>query len=148
MAKEKDGITLDTTGLVHEAWIKLQKSAPGHWQNRQHFFGTAAEAMRRILVDAARRRLAKKRGGGAEELSADELELGSPVLDERLLGVHEVLDQLEKDSPLQAQIVKLRFFGGMKLEEIAALLETNKSQIRREWSVAKVWLYRELNEEK
>ena len=93
MAAERAGGTLDATGLVHEAWLRLEKSAPAEWRDRKQFYGAAAEAMRRILVEAARRRLAAKRGGGEKAVTWDEsLPVSSPLKDERLLGVHEVLD--------------------------------------------------------
>jgi RNA polymerase sigma factor (TIGR02999 family) len=142
MAAERQGQTLNATALVHEAWLRLQKSAPDTWRDRKQFFAAAAEAMRRILVDAARRRLAAKRGGGEAPVPLDELNLPAPVADERLLGVHEVLDQLEAEDGMKAQIVKLRFFSGMTNDEIASLLEVNEKTVRRHWSLAKLWLYR------
>lgn len=142
VAIERQGGTLDATALVHEAWLRLQKSAPGQWRDRKQFFAAAAEAMRRILVEAARRRLAAKRGAGADAVPLDGLDLPAPVADERLLGIHEVLDQLEDEDEIKARIVKLRFFSGMSHDEIAALLEVNEKTVRRHWTLAKVWLYR------
>jgi RNA polymerase sigma factor (TIGR02999 family) len=148
MAAERPGQTLNATALVHEAWLRLQKSAPEHWRDRKQFYGAAAEAMRRILVEAARRRLAAKRGGGKEAVAfEDDLHVPVPMADERLLEIHEVLDQLEEEDEMNARIVKLRFFGGMKHEEIATLLEVSEVTIRRHWAVAKLWLYEALNEE-
>jgi len=147
MALERQGGTLDATALVHEAWLRLQKSAPEKWRDRKQFFGAAAEAMRRILVESARRRLAAKRGAGEDAVPLDGLDLPSPVADERLLGIHEVLDQLALEDELKAHIVKLRFFGGMNHDEIAALLEINEKTVRRHWSLAKIWLYRAMNKE-
>lgn len=147
MVAEQPGQTLDATGLVHEAWLRLEKSAPREWRNRKHFYGAAAEAMRRILVEAARRRLAAKRGEGERAVPIDEaLPLSAPMADERLLGIHEVLDQLEKEHEMDAQIVKLRFFGGLKQDEIAALLEVSDKTVQRHWIMAKTWLYRALKE--
>jgi len=142
VAIERQGQTLNATALVHEAWLRLQKSAPEKWRDRKQFFAAAAEAMRRILVDAARRRMAAKRGGGEAPVPLDELNLPAPVTDERLVGVHEVLDQLETEDAMKAQIVKLRFFSGMSNDEIATLLEVNERTVRRHWSLAKLWLYR------
>lgn len=142
MALERGGHTLNTTALVHEAWLRIQKSAPAEWRDRGQFFGAMAEAMRRILVDAARRRIAAKRGGGAEDMPLEELDLHGSVVDERLLEVHEVLDQLETEDQIKAQIVKLRFFSGMSNEEIASLLDINEKTVRRHWALAKIWLYR------
>lgn len=145
MASERDGQTLDATGLVHEAWLRLEKSAPEEWRDRKQFYAAAAEAMRRILVDAARRRLAAKRGGGQEPIPLeDEMPVPAPVADERLLGIHEVLDELEREDELEARIVKLRFFGGMTHAEIAALLEISERTVERHWALAKLWLYRAL----
>lgn len=139
---ERPGHTLNTTALVHEVWLRLQKSAPERWRDRKQFFAAAAEAMRRILVEAARHRTAAKRGGGEEHLPVHELEIASYLADERLLEVHEVLDRLEAEDPVKAQIVKLRFFSGLSHEEIASLLEVNEKTVRRQWTLAKVWLYR------
>lgn len=148
MAGERDGQTLDATGLVHEGWLRLEKSAPAEWRDRKQFYAAAAEAMRRILVEAARRRLAAKRGGGEGAVPLDEdLPVPAPMADERLLGVHEVLDQLEKEDELNAGVVKLRFFAGMTNEEIAALLEVSVTTIKRRWVIAKVWLYEALSGE-
>ena len=147
MAAERPGQTLDATVLVHEAWLRLEKSAPERWRDRKQFYAAAAEAMRRILVEAARRRLAAKRGGGERAVTLkDELPVSSSVTDERLLSVHEVLDQLEAEDEMEARIVKLRFFGGMTHEEIAALLEVSERTVERHWALAKLWLYRALRE--
>ena len=142
MAAERQGGTIDATALVHEAWLRLQKSSPEQWRDRKQFFAAAAEAMRRILVESARRRMAAKRGGGEAAVPLDGIDLPAPVNDERLLGIHEVLGQLEAEDEIKARIVKLRFFSGMNHDEIAALLEVNEKTVRRHWELAKVWLYR------
>lgn len=131
---------------MHEAWLRLERSASRQWRDRAEFYGFAAEAMRRILVESARRRLSAKRGGGAAKVPLEEndLPVTSPLPDDRLLEVHEVLDQLEAEDEIKARIVKLHFFGGMNHSEIAALLEVNEKTIRRHWEIAKVWLYRSL----
>ena len=144
---ERPDHTLNATALVHEAWLRLEKSAPDEWRDRKQFFAAVSEAMRRILVEAARRRLAAKRGSGEAAIPESEVDISGPIPDERLLAVHEVLDQLEEEDEMNARIVKLRFFGGMKNDEIAALLEVNEKTVRRHWTVAKVWLYRALQEE-
>lgn len=145
MAAERAGGTLDATGLVHEAWLRLEKSAPEQWRDRRQFYAAAAEAMRRILVEAARRRLAAKRGAGQEAVQLeDALPIAAPAADERLLGIHEVLDRLEQEHAMDAAVVKLRFFGGMTNAEIAALLEVSERTVERHWKLAKLWLYREL----
>jgi RNA polymerase sigma factor (TIGR02999 family) len=146
MAGERSDHTLNATALVHEAWLRLEKTAPDQWRNRKHFFAAVSEAMRRILVEAARRRLAAKRGGDKASIPEDEVNILAPIPDDRLLAVHEVLDQLEQEDEMKARIVKLRFFGGMNNDEIAALLEVNEKTVRRHWTVAKVWLYRALEE--
>lgn len=142
MAAERQGGTLNATALVHEAWLRVQNSAPEQWRDRKHFFAAAAEAMRRILVESARRRMAAKRGGGEAVVPLDGIDLPAPVNDERLLGIHEVLDQLEAEDEIKARIVKLRFFSGMNHDEIAALLGVNEKTVRRHWELAKIWLYR------
>ena len=146
MAMERNGLTLGTTALVHEAWVRLEKSAPERWRDRPHFFAAASEAMRRILVEAARRRMAAKRGAGERPLPVDEIEVAGEMDDERLLAVNEALDHLEAADPVRARIVKLRFFSGMENEEIAGLLGVNEKTVRRHWAVAKVWLYRFLRD--
>lgn len=147
MSREREGHTLNTGGLVHETWLRLEEGAPDRWRDRSQFYAAAAEAMRRILVDSARRRLAAKRGDGAVPVPADQIELFAPLPDKRLLAVHEALDQLEKENELNARIVKLRYFGGLKHREIATVLEMGETTVRRHWAVAKVWLYRALKDE-
>lgn len=144
MAAEVPGQTLQPTALVHEAWLRLGGDAQPHWQNRAHFIAAAAEAMRRILVERARRRLRLKRGAGAEHVELDESALAAPADDERLLHVHEALDRLTAEDPLKAQIVKLKFFVGLGHAEIAALLDVDEKTVRRHWEVAKVRLFQEI----
>ncbi len=146
MRGERADHTLGATALVHEAWLRLERSAPQQWRNRGEFYGLAAETMRRILVESARRRLTQKRGGGAAAVPLEENDLAVTSLlpDDRLLEVHEVLDQLEAENEMDARIVKLRFFGGMKHAEIAALLDVSEMTVHRHWAAAKVWLYRAL----
>jgi RNA polymerase sigma factor (TIGR02999 family) len=145
MAAERAGQTLDATGLVHEAWLRLERTAPERWRDRKQFYGAASEAMRRILVEGARRRLAAKRGGGEVPVPfEDALVVAAPMTDQRLLGIHEVLDQLEAHDQMEACIVKMRFFGGLSHGEIAALLEVSERTVERHWALAKVWLYRAL----
>jgi RNA polymerase sigma factor (TIGR02999 family) len=148
MAGEREGHTLSATALVNEAWLRLQKSMPEEWRDRKQFYGAAAEAMRRILVEAARRRLASKRGGAGEDDPLDEeIHVFASLVDERLLGIDEVLDRLEKEDEMKGRIVKLRFFGGMKHDEIAALLEVSEVTVRRHWLKAKMWLYDAMNDD-
>ncbi len=146
MRNERAGHTLGATALVHEAWLRLERDAPRQWRDRAEFYGFAAEAMRRILVESARRRLSAKRGGGESSapLEDNDLPVTSTLPDDRLLEIHEVLDQLDEEDEIKARIVKLRFFGGMTHAEIAALLEVNEKTVRRHWEMARVWLYRAL----
>ena len=144
MAGEREGHTLSATALVHEAWLRLEHSAPDQWRDRQQFYGAAAEAMRRILVEGARRRLAAKRGGGDTAVPLDGMDIAAPLPDERLLAVHEALDQLEREDELKARIVKLHFFSGLMHEEIASLTGLNERTVRDHWAVAKIWLFRVL----
>lgn len=141
MAREAPGQTLQPTALVHEAWLRLGGDDQPPWQNRIHFLGAAAEAMRRILVENARRKLRLKRGGKKEPIDLHESALEAPAEDEKVLQVHEALEVLAAEDPEKANIVKLRFFGGLNHDEIAALLGVNEKTVRRHWEVAKVRLF-------
>ncbi len=146
MAQEAPGQTLQPTALVHEAWLRLGADAQPLWQNRAHFFAAAAEAMRRILVERARKRKALKRGGGAGRVSLDELEI-PPIEagdDEQLLAVDEAVEKLAAVHPRQAELVKLRYFTGMTFEEAAAALGIAVSTAKEWWSYARAWLAVEL----
>ncbi len=147
VSKERPGLTLNATALVHEAWLRLEKSAPEQWRDRGQFFASAAEAMRRILVEAARRRGATKRGSGQTPVPLEGLEVEDRPDDRRLMEVNEVLDELEAVDPIKAAIVKMRVFCGLENGEIAAVLEVNEKTVRRHWELAKVWLYRAIREE-
>ena len=144
MAGEMAGHTLQPTALVHEAWLRLNSARAQSWENRAHFFGAAAEAMRRILVESARRRQSLKRGAGAahEELHESVLVLTAPP--DELLAVHEALDQLAAEDPAAAELVKLRYFVGMTMEESATALGLPPRTAERLWTYAKVWLKREI----
>jgi RNA polymerase sigma factor (TIGR02999 family) len=142
MALEKSCHTLNPTALVHEAWLRIQKSAPTKWRDRKQFYAAASEAMRRILIEAARQRLSAKRGGGERPLPIDAVDIHSVIPDRQLIDIHEILDELEREDEMKAQIVKLRFFSGMNHDEIAALLDVNEKTVRRHWVLAKIWLYR------
>ena len=147
IARERPDHTLQTTGLVHEAYVKLVDQREVQWQNRAHFFGIAAKLMRRILVDDARHRLRSKRGGGAAPLQIDDMPIAAPApgLDAiDAVALDRALQELEQLDPDQARIVELRFFGGLTLEETAAVLEISPATVKREWAVAKGWLYRAL----
>ena len=144
MAGEQLVTMLQATALVHEAWLRM--SGPDGemqtWSSRKHFFGAAAEAMRRILVEQARRRLSAKHGSGQRADLLKEADGVAAPSDDKLLHVHEALDQLAKEDPQRAELVKLRFFAGLSHAEIAALLETSERTVRREWTLAKTWLFR------
>jgi len=142
---ERPGHTLNTTALVHEAWIKLADQDRTSWQNRLHFFGVAATAMRRVLINYARARTAMKRGGTAPHVDLDEVEhlLGEREAEE-LIALDEALDRLREFNPRGAEVVTQRFFGGLTHDEIAQLMGTSTVTVRRSWSVAKSWLRREL----
>jgi RNA polymerase sigma factor (TIGR02999 family) len=148
LRKLPPGQTLQPTALVHEAYLRLAGQGSQRWANRSHFFASAAESMRRILVDQARRKAAQRRPPGALQQPLDRMELAAPEPEERLLAVHEVLDELERLHPSQAQIVKLRFFAGLKHEEIAALLAISEKTARRQWNEAKLWLYEKIENRK
>ena len=143
MRSERPDHTLQSTGLVHEAYVRLVDQKRVAWQNRAHFFGIAAQMMRRILVDHARKRQASKRGGGEVPLSlAEELVASEENVD--ILALDHALKDLADLDERQARIVELRFFVGMSVEEIALLLETSPSTVKREWRSAKMWLQREI----
>ena len=138
MTSERPGHTLQPTALVHEAWLKLGERL---FQSRSHFFAAAAEAMRHILVDSARRRNQHKRGGDLERVEFFEAAIVAPYKSDELLMVDEALNMLAREDPLKAEIVKLRYFVGLNHLEIADALEVNEKTVRRHWEVARVRLY-------
>ncbi len=140
MANERADHTLQATALVHEAYVRLVQESNQQWQNRSQFFAVAAETMRRILVDRARRRLSRKRGGDFQRTEVDWLELPVAADDALVLRVHDALDELTAEDPVKADVVKLKFFVGLTSEEIAAMLGLNEKTVRRHWSFAKAWL--------
>jgi RNA polymerase sigma factor (TIGR02999 family) len=145
MANEPAGHTLQPTALVHEAWLKLVDSPARSWQNRAHFFGAAAEAMRRLLIARARRKHAQRRGSGAAHLDVDELEIASPVPEDRLLALDEALNRFAAAEPQQAELVKLRYFVGLKIEEAAEVLGISEATAKRWWNYARAWLFNEIS---
>jgi RNA polymerase sigma factor (TIGR02999 family) len=146
MAGEAPGQTLQPTALVHEAWLRLSQRTEARWRNREQFYAVAAEAMRRILVDRARRRHARKHGGGLERVDLDTVNLPGPGDDNVVLQVHEALDRLEAEAPDKAEVVKLRFFVGLENAEIAAVLGVSEKTVQRHWAFAKAWLYRAMQQ--
>ena len=146
MAAEHPGQTLQATALVHEAWLRLGGDQQTEWRNRAHFFAAAAEAMRRILIDDARRKSALRHGGQAERVDFDleSLELAAGMEDDQLLALHEALDALAARDAVKAELVKLRFFAGLTLAEAAKALELSEPTAKRYWAYARAWLYREM----
>ena len=142
MAQEAPGQTLQATALVHEAYVRLvDVEKAQHWDSRRHFFAAAAEAMRRILVENARRKGRKKRGGEYDRVDLREADLVVTVPDDKLLAVDEALQQLAEESPEKAELVKLRFFAGLTLEEAAEALGISRTTAHRYWAYARAWLY-------
>ena len=145
MAHEAPGHTLQPTALVHEAWLRLTGPAAAQFQNRAHFFGAAAEAMRRILIERARRRLAAKRGGGALPVDLDEIDIPSPTADDdQLLAVNEALEKFAALDPRKAELVKLRYFVGLSFDEAATALDIAVPTAKQWWAYARAWLTVEL----
>jgi len=147
LRRERAEHTLQPTALVNEAFVKLIDQRDVRWQNRAHFFGVAAQLMRRVLVDHARERLAEKRGGGAGRVPLDDsLAVGAaPQID--VLAIDAALDRLAAIDPEQVRLVELRFFGGLTIDETAEVLGCSAGTVKREWSTAKAWLHRELSGE-
>jgi RNA polymerase sigma factor (TIGR02999 family) len=144
MARESAGHTLQPTALVNEAWLRLGADAQPHWQNRAHFFGAAAEAMRQILVDRARRKQAQRRGEGAEHVELDGLQLAGPVEDDQLLAMNDALERFSALDVPNAELVKLRYFVGLTTEQAAKVMNISEPTAKRWWAYAKAWLFNEL----
>jgi RNA polymerase sigma factor (TIGR02999 family) len=146
MAREMPGQTLQPTALVHEAWLRLVKDGDRTWQCRAHFFGAAAEAMRRILIERARGKSRLKHGGGQVRLDIEDLELAEMTPDDRVLLVDEALARMKEDDPELERIVVLKFFGGLSNSEIAETLGLATRTLDRQWAYAKAWLFRYISE--
>ena len=144
MRRQGPGHTLQTTALVNEAYVRLIDSSQVRWQNRAHFFAVSAQMMRRILIDFARARRYLKRGGGAQQVSLDETLAVAPERGSDLLELDEALTRLAALNRRQAQIVELRYFGGLSEEEAAEALKISLRTVQRDWNLARLWLYREL----
>jgi RNA polymerase sigma factor (TIGR02999 family) len=148
LAHEAPGQTLTATALVHEAYLRLvETSDQPHWDSRGHFFGAAAEAMRRILVENVRRKRSQKHGGGLKRHDADEVQLTLPEPVEDLLALDEALNKLAEKDHLKAELVKLRYFAGMTIEEAAGLLGISPATAKRYWTYTRAWLYQEITGE-
>jgi RNA polymerase sigma factor (TIGR02999 family) len=142
LAQEKPGQTLQATALVHEAYLRLVDSKQAqHWNTRGHFFGAAAEAMRRILVEQARRRQSAKRGGDHDRVQLEDVAVVTAEPAEDLLALSDALDRLAQEDPVKAELVKLRYFAGLTVEQAAAALGISRATADRYWAYAKVWLY-------
>jgi len=145
MSRERAGHTLQTTALLDEAYLLLADPTKPSWENRTHFFAAAAQLMRRIMVDHARERRAIKRGGDALKVTLSEAALVTKTRSEELLALDEALERLGAQDPRKGQIVELRYFGGLKVEEVAEFLKLSQRTVEREWNMAKAWLYRALS---
>ena len=144
MAQEAAGQTLQPTALVHEAWLRMVGAGERTWQNRAHFFGAAAEAMRRILVENARRKSRLKRGGGQLRLDIEDLDLAAAGPDDKVLLMDEALEQLKAEDSEKARIVVLKFFGGLTNQEVAENLGVTERTVERQWAYAKAWLFQKI----
>jgi RNA polymerase sigma factor (TIGR02999 family) len=146
MANEQAGQTLQPTALVHEAWLRLvDKDGQGQFNSRAHFFGAAAEAMRRILIDRARRKLAQRHGGGQQRLDIADVEIAAEVKDDELLALDEALAKFAVAHPTKAELVKLRYFAGLTITEAAGILGISEPTAKRHWAFARAWLQAEIN---
>ena len=144
MARETPGQTLQATALVHEAWIRVGGDSQS-WESRAHFFGAAAAAMRRILIDRARSKRAERHGGGQERIDIDKIEIVAEAPDDELLAVHEALDRFAANNPQKAELVKLRYFAGLTIEEAADVLGISAPTAKRYWAYARAWLFRDIS---
>jgi RNA polymerase sigma-70 factor (ECF subfamily) len=146
MEGQRPNHTLQTTALVNEAYLRLADQTNPNWQSRAHFFAVAARAMRQILVSYARSNRAQKRGGGALKVDLDEAALISPEESREVVELHEALEQLSALDSRKAQIVELKYFGGLNYDEIAEVLKISRITVRRDWEFARLWLYTELHD--
>ena len=147
MAGEHRELTLQTTALVNEAYLRLVDSPKVQWQNRAHFFAVSAQLMRRILVDFARTRGAQKRGGGAQQVTLKDAMIAPPKKGEDLVALDEALKALEAVEPRRSRVVELRYFGGLSVKETAEVLKVSADTVMRDWKLAKIWLLQELSGE-
>lgn len=144
MAQEAPGQTLQPTALVHEAWLRLIGTRNATFNDRSHFFRAAAEAMRRILIDRARRKRTERHGGGYARADLEGLDLAAPDSNDELLAVNEALDKLALEHPVQAEVVKLRYFAGMTNEEVSTILQISVSSTKNYWTFSRAWLLNEI----
>jgi len=144
MANEKPGQTLQPTALVHEAWLRLVGMKESKWNGRAHFFGAAAEAMRRILIESAKRKRAQRHGGGQVKLNIDDVEISTLATADELLAVSEALEKFAARDPQKAELVKLRYFVGLNFDEAAEMLGISVPTANRWWAYSRAWLYEEI----
>ena len=144
MSRERKGHTLQTTALINEAYVRLVDQKNVHWANRSHFFAISAQIMRRILIDHARRHTYAKRGGGAQQVSLDEVAMVAREAGSDLIKLDEALKILAKMDPRRCHVVELRYFGGLNNEEIAGVLKVSENTVTRDWNLARAWLYQQL----
>ena len=145
MANEAPGQTLQATALVHEAWLRLGGDQQPEWENRAHFFSAAAEAMRRILIENARRKKAVRHGGSLERINFESLDLAAGMDDQQILNLNDALERFSVNDPVKADLVKLRFFAGLTIEEAAKVLAISEPTAKRYWTFARAWLYRAIS---
>lgn len=146
MRSEAVGHTLQPTALVHEAWLRLTAGQQQSWQNRAHFFAAAAEAMRRILVEHARRKAGLKRGGGQQRLNIEDLNLAEATPDDKILLIDEAMEELERVNAERARVVMLKFFAGMTNVEVAETMHVSRSTVDRHWDCARTWLFQKIQQ--
>jgi RNA polymerase sigma factor (TIGR02999 family) len=144
MAQQPGGQTLQATALVHEAWLRLVDGPHREYTSRRHFFSAAAQAMRHLLIDRARRKLRERHGSGLQRVNVEDVEIAAPTDDERLIQINTALEELALLAPEKAEVVKLRFFVGLDEDEIAELLQLSPRTVERYWSYAKAWLFERL----
>jgi RNA polymerase sigma factor (TIGR02999 family) len=147
MLNESAGHTLQPTALVHEAWLRLVGSGQRPWQNRAHFFAAAAEAMRRILIERARRKSRLKRGGGQALLDIADFDVAAAMPDDKIVLVNDALEEFKLEDPEKAQVVLLKFFAGLTNEQVAEILNVNERTVRRQWEFAKAWLFDRISQQ-
>lgn len=145
MAQQPPGQTLQATALVHEAWLRLVGSGKERWESRRHFFAAAAEAMRHVLIDRARKKRCARHGAGFEKVALEKVEVGLPPDDEMVLALNEALDEFEKLDPQKAEVVKPKFFVGLSERETAAVLGVSERTVERHWAYAQAWLFERVN---
>ncbi len=144
MARESPGQTLQPTALLHEAWLRLVGHGERQWQNRAHFFGAAAEAMRRILIENARRKSRLKRGGDQVRVDIANVELAATTPDEKILLINDALERLQVQDPEKAQVVVMKFFGGRTNQEVAESMAVTERTVERHWAFARAWLFQSI----